>query len=145
MPKREGNRPDRRILPADATTPDQRRAMVERLIYVGSGHHKLRPGDYGFMPPQNPRPSKSVCDKLRPVLLAEAQALFARGIELGMISRPADNGAPKYVWTVDESGEAYEIKSKPEQEVTYHGYRLGVDDPQRSYVLREWTKRCPKP
>lgn len=142
--KRQGNRPDRRILPPDATSEAIRAAFKARLRYVGSGNHKLRPGDYGFVPSPNPRPSKSPCDELRPVLLAEAVALFERGIALGMVSRFEAGGVPKYVWSVDDSGEAWEAKAKP-GEAQYHGYRIGDDDrAMRRTVLDEWTRRCPK-
>jgi hypothetical protein len=143
--KRQGNRPDRRIAPPEATSIGLRAALKARLRYAGSSNHKLRPGDYGFVPTHNPRPSKSPCDELRPVLLAEARALFERGIDLGMVSRFEDGGAPKYVWSVDASGEVYEAKTKPDHEERYHGYRLGDDEPtMRRYVLDEWKKRCPK-
>lgn len=141
--KREGNRTDRRILPPEATSEADRAALKARLRYVGSGLHKLRPGDYGFVPSHNPRPSKSPCDELRPVLLAEARALFERGLELGMVSQPGPSGVPKYVWSVDTAGEVYEAKTKPEQEESYHGYRIGDDEARmRRYVRDEWDRRC---
>jgi len=141
--KREGNRPDRRILPPEATTDDQRRDLAARLRYVGSANHKLRPGDYGFVPTHSPRPSKSPCDALRPVRLAEAQALFERGIFLGMVSRIEESGIPKYVWSVDRDGEVYEAKTHTGQGAVYHGYRLGDDDRlMRRHVLEQWNRRC---
>lgn len=143
--KREGNRPDRRILPPEATSADERCALKARLRYIGSGNHKLRPGDYGLVPSHNPRPSKSPCDELRSVLLAEAQGFFSRGIELGMVSRLGNNGVPKYVWSVDKFGEVYEAKTKPGQDEEYHGYRIGDDERLiRRYVLEEWNRRCGK-
>lgn len=143
MAKREGNRPDRRI--AAETSVDQvtRAALADRLTYVGMATHKLRPGDYGFDPPQNPRPTKSPCDALRPVLLDEARRLFRNGITLGMVSAFEAGGAPKYVWSVDEHGEVYEAKTRPERETAYHGYRIGMNEPDMClYVLKEWRRRC---
>jgi hypothetical protein len=143
--KRQGNRPDRRIAPRDGISSEVRAALKARLRYVGSANHKLRPGDYGFVPTHNPRPSKSPCDELRSVLIAEATALFEQGIDLGMVSSFEDGCVPKYVWSVDASGEVYEAKAKPGQEEQYHGYRLGDDErTMRHYVLNEWNKRCPK-
>lgn len=140
--KRQGNRPDRRVAPPEFTNAEQRRALLARVRYVGSGLHKLRPGDYGFTPPVNPRPSKSPCDLLRSVLLDEASTLFRRGIERGMVSRFDEGSIPKYVWAVDEHGEIYEAKTKPEQETEYHGYRLGDDEREyRRYILKEWQRR----
>ena len=119
-------------------------ALLARIRYAGSGHHKLRPGNYGFVPPSNPRPSKSACDDLRPVGRDEAEDLFREGIRHGMVSRFPADGVPKYVWAVDKDGEVYEAKTRPERETEYHGYRLGEDDRHmRQYVLGEWRRRCP--
>ena len=143
MPKRQGNRPDRRIAPDGFLDQDAKRALLLRVVYTGSALHKLHPGDYGFMPPQNPRPSKSACDELRPVLLAEARNLFQEGIELGMVSIHSPAGIPKYVWAVGDDGEVYEAKTKPGQEREYHGYRLDDDDmAMRRYLLKEWKSRA---
>ena len=143
--KRQGNDPKRRIAPEDAVPESVRKTLLERLRYVGSANHKLHPGDYNFVPTSNPRPSKSPCDELRPVLLEEASALFRLGIERGMVSLYPEGGVPKYVWAVDEAGEVYEAKTKPERETDYHGYRLGDDErDRRKYVLSEWRRRCPQ-
>ena len=143
--KRQGNRPERRIVPPEAISIDVRASLKARLRYVGSANHKLRPGDYGFVPTHNPKPSKSPCDDLRSILIAEATVLFEQGIDLGMVSHFEDGGVPKYVWSVDKSGEVYEAKTKPGQEVQYHGYRRGDDErAMRRYVLDEWNKRWPK-
>jgi hypothetical protein len=84
-----------------------------------------------------------VCDDLRTVLLGEAEDLFREGIRRGMVSGFLAGGVPKYVWAVDETGEVYEAKTKPERETDYHGYRLGGDDRHmRNYILKEWRQRC---
>ena len=141
--RREGNRPDRRIAAGAFTSLVDREALCERLRYVGSANHKLRGGDYGFVPSSNPRPSKSPCDALRSLLLEEASTLFRQGIMLGMLSRFDAGGVPKYVWSVDADGEVYEAKTKPDRETDYHGYRLGDDErDMRDYVRREWKQRC---
>ena len=116
-------------------------ALAGRLRYEGIAHHKLRPGDYDFSPPSNPRPSKSVCDDIRPILKDEAAKLFSDGIIKGMISKRDEDGVPKYVWAVDDSGQAYEAKRGGSTPYDYHGYRLNDDDPQRRVVLDEWKKR----
>jgi hypothetical protein len=144
--KREGNRPDRRIAPAAASDRAQREALACRIVYAGSAHHKRRPGDYGFQPPVNPRPSKDICDAKdkRQILLDEARLLLAEGVRRGMFSTPGSNGLPKYVWAVDTDGDVFEAKTRPERETEYHGYRLGDDDElMRRYVSKEWTRDDP--
>jgi len=141
MRKRGGNRPDRRFAPMGTYSHAERKALAGRLTYAGSGLHKLHPGNYKLIPSKNPRPSKSVCDDLRPVTLHEASQLFAAGISAGMISPLGPGGTPKYVWAVDTNGEVYEAKTKPPDTV-YHGYRRGDDDEQmRRYIRDEWNKR----
>lgn len=142
MTKRQGNRPDRRVIPAGSLQAQEIEALGKRVQYVGSALHKLHPGDYGFTPSHNPRPSKSACDDLRPVLRDEAIRLFKSGLDLGMVSQFDPGGVPKYIWAVGEDGQVYEAKTKPDTEIAYHGYRLGDDEREmRRYILTEWRQR----
>lgn len=144
MNKRQGNRPDRRFAPMGSISNGLLEALADNLRYEGSGIHKLHPGDYGFVPSVNPRPSKSCCDDLRPILLGEAAALFRSGVLAGMVSRFDQGGTPKYVWSIDGNGEVYEAKTKP-PDIIYHGYRINEDEPaMRRYILDEWRRRCLK-
>jgi len=143
MTKRQGNRPDRRIAPEGSIATGELQGVGARLRYEGTSLHKLHPGDYGFVPPVNPRPSKSPCDELRLVLRAEAAMLFRKGVTSGMVSHFEPGGTPKYVWAVDSEGEVYEAKTKP-PDTSYHGYRIGEDEPEmRRYILAQWRERCP--
>lgn len=140
MKTRQGSDPKRRIAPPERLDSGGRQALAAKLTYVGSALHKTRPGDYGFQPPVNPRPWKSICDGLRVILLGEARDLFRQGIMAGMFSGFADDGIPKYVWSVDATGEAYEAKISPGT-TDYKGYRLEEEDAMRNVVVREWKKR----
>lgn len=143
--KRQGNRPDRRVIPAGSVSPEEVARLNSLIRYTGSGLHKLHPGDYGFIPSHNPRPSKSPCDELRPVLLDEATNLVRRGLEMGMMSAYPPGSVPKYIWAVDSDRVVYEAKTKAEREVDYHGYRIGDDESEmRNYLLDQWRRRCPK-
>jgi hypothetical protein len=143
--KREGNNPKRRIAFDEPINTELRDVLYKKLTYIGSANHKLRPGNYGFVPASNPRPSKSPCDALRGVLMEEAAELMRAGIARGMMSEFAETGVPKYIWAMDEQGEVYEAKTNPSHETAYHGYRLGDDEiDMRSIVLALWGKRCPK-
>ena len=135
---RQGNNPKRRIVAANSIADHALGALAAHLVYVGSANHKRHPGDYGFHPPSNPRPWKSVCDAQRPLLLAEARVLLFAGILKGMISSPNPEGVPKYVWSVDAKGVPYESKIG---NGGYHGYPLYPDDDMSTVVLREWARR----
>jgi len=140
MPVRQSNNPKRRIAEPGALSVQQQDTFLGKARYVGSAIHKLRPADYGFYPPSNPRPHKSLCDDLRTIPAAEALRLFVAGVRKGMISTARVEGLPKYVWSVDDQGEAYEAKWGRDG---YHGYRLDKEGEryQRECVLRAWSER----
>jgi hypothetical protein len=141
MRPRQSNVPKRRIAEFGKVDPALREKLVDKLAYVGSALHKSKPGDYGFHPPVNPRPWKSICDGGRVILSEEARSLFRQGIMLGMFSECPPNSIPKYVWAVDAHGEAYEAKISPGG-FRYKGYRLEEEDAMRAIVLQEWSRRC---
>ncbi len=137
--KSRGNNPKRRIVLPGHFTAAELADFAVRARYEGSALHKLKPADYDFDPPTNPRPSKSVCDDLRVVRAAEARALLRTAFAHGLISACDPRELPKYAWAVDGHGEAYEAKLGRNG---YHGYRLGLDDKvMRDWVIDEWSKR----
>ena len=85
-----------------------------------------------------------MCDDQRIIIWAEAKELFRIAIERGMVSQYCIGafGFPKFVWAVDQNGEAYEAKQGGDGR-TYHGYRLNNRDQAMRYeVCREWRLRC---
>lgn len=142
MPKRQGNNPKRRIAPA-GIEQEYLEGLNARVRYTGSPHHKRIPARYGFDPPANPRPNKSLCDGNGVVELSEATDLFHEGITRGMISTYQIDGLPKYVWAMDARERVFESKLEHGQQ-SYHGYELGEDeDMMRQQVIEEWMQRCP--
>jgi hypothetical protein len=139
MRARQGNDPKRRIAPFGDYDEATRAELAAELVYVGSALHKTIPGDYGFHPPVNPRPWKSICDGFRVVLLPEATDLFRKGILMGMFSPLPAGGMPKYIWSVDNERKVYEANIG---RADYHGYVLGEEDDMHDFVLREWATRC---
>ena len=133
------NRPNRRIAPA-GTISNEIVSNLNGARYVGDPQHKRRPADYGFHPPVSPSPTKSLCDDRRPVTRQEANRLFRAGIRLGMVSASLSNGLPKFIWAVDDDGEAYEAMLGGDGP-NYHGYRLKHDAANRAAVIAEWNKR----
>jgi hypothetical protein len=141
MTKRQSNNPKRKVASANSLNQEEQDLLLKTSRYVGSAIHKHIPSNYGFHPPTNPRPSKAVCDDRRSIPLQEAQRLFIAAIRKSMVSGyREENGLPKYVWAVDEQGEAYEAKTGNDG---YHGYRLdeASEKIMRELVLTEWAKR----
>lgn len=75
-------------------------------------------------------------------MLSEAQAQLAHGAVSGMISVPAADGFPKYIWCVTDDGRVFEAKTHPSTPGQYHGYPLENEDPMRDYVQEIWNTRC---
>lgn len=144
MHGRSGNNPKRRIIPLTQLDADAREQLAARVRYVGSGHHKRSPADYG-MDRTSPRPTKSLCDAAKLVTLDEARRLLREGILRAMVSPLGNDSFPKYVWSVADDGEVYEAKTHPNTPGQYHGYPLEAEDDMRSYVTRFWVERCKEP
>lgn len=141
MRLRTGNKPKRRITP-NVPAADVLATLAARVRYVGSGHHKRNPADYG-LERTSPRPTKSLCDGERPLKLEEARELLRTGILRGMISELAETGFPQYVWCVSPEGKAYEARTDPKRPGDYHGYPIEDEDDMRRYVKKVWEERCP--
>jgi hypothetical protein len=140
--KRLGNNPKRRVAPPDFLTQPQRAKLAKAVTYVGSGHHKRNPADYG-LERTSPRPTKSLCDLMRIIRLDEAKSMMQIGILCGMFSDFFFGNYPKYVWCVGDDGEVYEAKTDAVTPGTYHGYPLEEDDDMHDYIKRVWKERCP--
>ena len=127
-------------MPAGTYGSEEQAALLRAAKYVGSALHKRTPSNYGFHPPANPRAHKSLCDDVRAIPLQEAQRLFVAGIRKSMVSTYRQGSLPKYVWSVDDQGEAYESKLGNDG---YHGYRLDEESEKtmRALVLKEWGAR----
>ena len=140
--KRQGNNPKRRLAEASTLNKEQLETLASRASYVGSGHHKRYPADYG-LERTNPRPNKSLCDLTKVVCLEQAESLLASGIRAGMVSKLAKDGFPKFIWCVDDDETVYEAKTDPNSPGVYHGYPLELEDNLCAYLLAEWKERCP--
>lgn len=138
---RSSNNPKRRIISGVLPDIEALLVLADRIRYVGSGHHKRNPADYG-LERTNPRPTKSLCDTAGFVPLAEASSLLRAGVLRGMISTPGEDGFPKYVWSVSADGTVFEAKTHPKTPGLYHGYPLGNEDDMRAYVMKIWEQRC---
>ena len=137
MKGRTANNPKRRIAPKGDVDEEEIERLLSSVIYVGSANHKRRPGDYHFHPATGPRDHKSLCDKQRELLVAEARSLLRLGIEVGMFSAFGAGAVPKFVWCVSAGGEVFEAKTHHGHERCYHGYQLGDDDDMKAIVLKE--------
>lgn len=138
---RPGNNPKRRIVEPNCLNAEQKATLKNDTRYVGSGHHKRYPADYG-LERTNPRPTKSLCDMNRVIVLGEAKRLLSDGITLGLFSKPGDDRFPKFIWGVTEIGEVFEAKTDAHGTGEYHGYPLEDEDDMRDYVKSIWKQRC---
>lgn len=140
MTRRPGNNPNRRIIDNTLLEGVDRALLKARVRYVGSGHHKRNPADYGFAR-TNPRPTKSLCDMERVILLAEAERLLHDGIDQGYISEPDENGLPKFIWTISSDGCIFEAKTDRHGSGEYHGYPLADKDEMSLFLKHIGSRR----
>ncbi|MCW5286740.1 hypothetical protein [Verminephrobacter eiseniae] len=134
---RQSQLKDRRAVAPDTVSPADLRALSKKVTYVGHGNHKRFPANYGLTS-TSPRPTKSLCDMTRTILLEEALALLKCGVLKGIISQPRADGFPKYIWSVSAAGEVFEAKSHPNDNGRYHGYPLENEDAMRAHILSIW-------
>jgi len=136
---RQSNNPKRRLASRKLIVDADLNSLAARIHYSGSAHHKRTPGDYGFQPPSNPRPGKSLCDGKRSLLRAEAEFLLRKGVLKGFVSPFLGDNLPKYVWSIDDRGDVYEAKFDT---VGYHGYLLEESDDFQAFIVKEWARQC---
>lgn len=75
----------------ESVTDQERRRLVQQVMYGGNPEHKRSPGDFGLSPPCMPRRDKEKCDDFGVNSRREALKLLREGVRKGLISkqRPA--------------------------------------------------------
>lgn len=112
--------------------------LASRARYGGNPEHKRNPGDFGLVPPSDPRQGKSLCDVARIFKRTEAEALLRAGLRKGLVSDRMDGEWPKNVWSVTDDGFAMEAQLENPVLGTYHGYPMPETDPLSLEVKRRW-------
>lgn len=118
----------------------ERSELVQKVSYGGNPEHKRNPGDFGLMPPAQPRADKSLCDGAGILSRESATRLLRRGIERGMISAQRRGAFPQNIWSVTDGDIALEAQLENEEKGTYHGYPMPENDPFQSEVLARWKR-----
>jgi len=130
-----------RTIRATPLTEAEKAVLRARAAYEGSPHHKRNPGDFGLVPPSAPRPDKTLCDEARVHGRADADRLFRRAIEHGLVSEAtAGDGLPKQLWVVDDHGQVFEAMYGGSVAGRYHGYPIRKTDPLHDHVTSAWSR-----
>lgn len=140
MQRRKGYNPKRRIASIESLALLDYADLAGRAAYGGNPEHKKAPGDFGLIPPVNPRPGKTLCDAAGPIAKPDAEQLLRSGFAKSMLSEQWRSGWPKNVWAVRE-GEAFEAQLENSDQGVYHGYPMPLDDDFRKTVLITWARR----
>ncbi len=132
--------PKRKLLPpAEAKNREvELQDLAERARYGGNPEHKKNPGDFGLVPPSDPRPGKALCDVAKIFKRSEAEALLRVGLRKGLVSDRMVGEWPKNVWSVTDNGFAMEAQLENSNLGTYHGYPMPETDPFLREVIRRW-------
>jgi len=113
-------------------------ALGSRARYGGNPEHKKNPGEFGLVPPSDPRQGKSLCDVAKIFKRNEAEELLRAGLRKGLVSDRMVGDWPKNVWAVTETGFALEAQLENPDLGTYHGYPMPETDPLSLEVIRRW-------
>lgn len=132
--------PKRKLLsPAEAKVRvAELQALASRACYGGNPEHKKNPGDFGLVPPSDPRQGKSLCDVAKIFRRSEAEKLLRAGLCKGFVSDRMVNDWPKNVWSVTDDGFAMEAQLENPNLGIYHGYPMPETDPLSLEVIRRW-------
>jgi hypothetical protein len=108
--------------------------------YEGSPYHKRHPGDFGLIPPSQPRADKTLCDVAGITTKAEAQKLLEQAIAAGLVSESERQGYPHQLWAVDSTDRVYEFIYGGSRTGAYHGYPIRRNAPFASRILQLWRQ-----
>jgi hypothetical protein len=128
--------PKRRIAAPELIDRDNRRKLADRLVYSGNPEHKRNPGDFGLIPPSQPRRGKSLCDSAAIYTRSEALRYLKIGLEKGAISETLIDGWPKIIWAV--TGDGIPLEAQKDGDCSYHGYPMPLEDPMSSEIKKFW-------
>ncbi|MCU0571494.1 MAG: hypothetical protein MUC41_00715 [Syntrophobacteraceae bacterium] len=120
--------------------PDYMQGLVGIVKYGGNPEHKKNPGDFGLMPPSQPRADKSLCDVVGIFSKKEATRLLKEGVKKGLVSEQMRNGFPQNIWAVTENGCPLEAQLENAEVGIYHGYPMYETDPLCEEVLMRWKR-----
>jgi hypothetical protein len=140
MKKRRGYNPKRCLAPTAHWPRQVLDELVQHVSYGGNPEHKSRPGDFGLHPPTNPRPGKTLCDKVREFSKADALELVRAGMRRCMVSVQQRGRWPQNVWSVHDD-EPFEAQLENQERGVYHGYPMPSDDDFGLMIIEEWKRR----
>ena len=138
MRPRKTFNPKRRIAAID--DPDKLAWLAKNVKYHGSNQHKKNPGDFGLVPPSQPRPDKTLCDEAGITSRMEAVRLLREGARKGLISVQTRADFPQNIWAVTADGVPLEAQLDNREQGTYHGYPMPKTDDFRDEVIKRWNQ-----
>ena len=126
----------------EAPLTDAERAFLRaRARYEGSPFHKKEPHNFDLTPPTSPRKDKTLCDEAGIFDKKVASDLFARAIDVGLVSaKDKLSGFPAQMWVVGD-GRVFEIMYGGSQEGYYHGYPIRRSNLLFDKILTAWAAR----
>jgi hypothetical protein len=149
LPRRAARR-DRKVRSAASVTAGEVDRLLRQCDFEGHPHHKSEPGDFGLVPPAQPRRDKTLCN-LPPYEIhakAVAKDMLRHGIRRKMLSELRGEGGlpqyvwPQYIWYVRETdGAVFEARLGGSRPGLYHGYPLPPGDRRRDRILNAWKER----
>ncbi len=130
-----------RVLRAGLLSKEERIFLQTNAAYEGSPFHKRSPNDFGLTPPTYAvRPEKTLCDEAGITKKQIAIELFARAIQVGLVSEAWTFGFPRQMWVVDDGEQVFELMYGGSRLGRYHGYPIRLRDPWSEEIKRVWRE-----
>jgi hypothetical protein len=112
--------------------------LCERVSYGPYAKHKYNPTAYGLTPYAGQDTERTYCDahaNFGKLDFGRIPTLLARGVMLGLWSDQNDDGIPRLLWTIDDSGWIFELRITNVGQAQYHGYPILKSDAFARQVL----------
>jgi hypothetical protein len=125
---------------AGSVDPERLTCLAQSVKYGGNNQHKKNPGDFGLVPPSQPRPDKTLCDEAGITSRKEALRLLREGARRGLISVQSRADFPQNIWAVTAEGIPLEAQLENREQGIYHGYPIPKTDDFRDEVIKRWNQ-----
>lgn len=128
----------KRKLVIDVPDLSQRVEFATRVKYDPYSKHKYNPTAYGLAPYAGEDEERTYCDEHANFTKADIgriPVLMERGIKLCLWSESRRGGTPNLLWTIDDNGWIYELRTTNATQCQYHGYPILQGDAFARQVL----------
>lgn len=116
--------------------------LADAACYECYSKHKAHPTAYKLKPYEGTDEDRTFCDAhadFKPADHVRIPLLLKRGIMAGLCGELSDDGVPRMLWTVDDTGWIFELPLTNAGIPQYHGYPMLPSDSFARIVLERFA------